>query len=475
MNKMLVFILSVFISVVGFTQTNTISGRANAYVGQEVKVYFYKDYLSLLKTEVARTEVKTDSTFQLNFSNYKTQKIYVEIGPNFFSMYVQPEGQYNLFVTPGTPYEGQGTTGVDAEFYFLELSPDDINYKILVFEDEQLAFLENFYGQKSVNPTSFVVQLEKFKEDISTKYKSDTSLFLKTYIRFSIADLDNLAYLGERNEYEKYDFYLKKYPVSYDNDRYMNYFTHYYQKYEAQLSNEAHEGLEKGIHAGSPSVVMNALGKDYTLQNVRIRELVMIDILSDIYHTNLFDKEGIIHILDSLSVKSLFPEHMEIASNIKFRLLDLVPGSSMPKIQFSVNGKVKTLEDYKGKHLYIQFLSKEMKASLDDIKLLAQIQQRFGQYIQYVTVLVVDKNDPLLKNATSFIKEYKISWDLAVVDKDDELLSKISVVKYPYYILIDAASYIVAAPALSPRPDSNYNTIDNLLINITRYYKNMEK
>lgn len=464
-------LVSTIVSAQSFSK---IVGTAHDYVGQEVKVYFYEDYLSNMRTQIASTNVKADSTFEISFKNEETRRLYIEVGKNNLSIYAQPGGEYNLFVTNSSPYQEEGLVGIDVEFFFVGLDTNDINYKIIVFEDEQLDFLKEYYNHRSIKSTDFVMNLEKFKNDVTEKYMSDSSQFLKTYIRYTIADLDNLAYLGERNEYEKYDFYLKSYPVSYQNDRYMSYLMHYYQKYEGQISEKAHEGFAEGIGYGSPTIIMNALGLDYTLGNVRVRELVMIRMLSEVYNSGLFYKKGIIQVLDSLSTNALFEEHKTIAKNIKYRLVDLVPGSEMPEITLNVLEGDKTLKDYEGKHVYFHFASSEVQQSIEDIKLIDRIQQKYGKYIEFVTVLTVAEDDPLLKDPLPFIKEHNISWDLMITTKNGDVVKAMNVNIFPYYILVDATSHVVAAPALTPRPNSNYETIENVLASIARYYRSMD-
>lgn len=311
--------------------------------------------------------------------------------------------------------------------------------------------------------------------DVSEKYAADTSRFFKAYVKYSVASLDNIAFLGQRNEYEKYDFYIKPETVLYQNDRYMDYVLNYYKLYEAQLSNEVNERFYNGVINSSPTVIMNALGGDYALKNVRLRELVMIKMLSEVFFTDVYPQTNILTILDSVSNNALFSEHKKIASNLKYRLLDLVPGTKMPDYSFMVNGERKFGSDYAGKHVYIQLVNQEIRKSIEDITLLKPIQQKYAKHIQVLTVLVVDEDDALLKDPSKFIKEHKITWDLSVVTKDDPALKKLNVNSYPHYVLADASGHVVAVPALSPRPNNEYETIENMFIGIARYYRLMGK
>jgi len=474
-NSFFVLLLCLFNAHLFAQAVTTIEGIAEAYVGEEVRVFVIDDYLSQLRTQVASTTVEKDSTFKVSFFNNETRKLRIEVGKNHLHIYTQPKGKYNLFVSNSSPYVDERASGVDVEFFFLDLDSTDINYKILMFEDYQLNFLERNYYHRSIKSINFVSKLDTFKIEVAKKYEADTSQFFKAYVKYSIAALDNLAFLGQRNEYEKYDFYIKHETVLYQNDRYMDYILHFYKLYEAQLPNEVNELFYKGVINSSPSIILNGLGGDYGLKNIRLRELIMIKMLSEVFYTDVYPQTNILAVLDSISTHAIFEEHKKIASNIKYRLLDLVPGTKMPVYSLMINGTRKFSSDYEGKHLYIQFISKDIKKSIDDLTLLRQLQQRYSTNIQFITILVSEEDDPLLKDPSAFIKEHKIAWDFSVILKNDPLLKKMNVSNFPHYLLVDAIGNVVSAPALSPRPNNDYETIENTFISIERFIRLMKQ
>lgn len=460
---------------VGAKSIVTVQGTAKSYVGNEVKVFIYEDYLSLIKTQVASTVVMEDATFKTSFFTEDTRKVLVEIGKNRLSLYIQPGGIYNLIIEENETNNPSNALTEELGFYFLGLDTNDINYKVLIYEDYQLNFLEKYYDKNTVKSTEFVSRLDTFKLNIENRYKADTNSYFKRYIKYSIAALDDLSFVGQRNEYEKYDFYLKSETVWYQNDRYMDYIKHYYNQYESQLSNEVSQAFYKGILKGSPTLIMKALGGDYALKNLRLRELVLIRMMGEVFYSGQYPQTNIITVLDSLSNHALFEENKSIATNITFRLLDLRPGTQMPDFSLTIEGEKKYKKDFSGKHVYFQFVNSNTRASLSDIKLLAPIYPKYAKYIDFVTVLVVeDEDDPLFKDPSPFIKEHGISWDFSIITKDNTVIKSFGVTKYPYYILMDAVGYVVSAPALSPRPNNEYETIEKNLFPIARYYRHHE-
>lgn len=454
---------------------NTIKGVAADFIGDKIEVYFIDDYISEMKTRVAYSNVQEDSTFKVSFFNSETRKLFIQIGKNHFYIYAQPNGSYTLNIEAPPTYLGKKPTGTDLEYFFIGLDSTDINYKILMFDNKKFDFLDGFRQNTSSKAVDFVAKLDTFKQEITNEYKPDTSQFLKTYIKYSVAFLDDLPYFGQRNAYEKYDFYIKPESVWYQNDQYMSYIKHYYELYEAQLSEDVDEAFYQGVVSSSPTLIMRALGGDYAMENIRLRELIMIKMLSEVFYNEDYSKTNIITILDSLSDKALFEENKQIAQNIEFRLLDLEPGAKMPDFSLNVKGKEKYKKDYQGEHTYIQFVNKVSPESINDLKLLYPLQQKYSKYVTFVTVLVTLPDDPLLKDPSAFIKEHKIAWDFAVVTEDDPIIKKLQVVNVPYYILMDATGSVVAAPALTPRPNNEYKTIDNVFFGIKRYYERRAK
>ncbi len=471
----LLFLISSGLIVSAQQPITTLEGFANDYVGKEVKVFFIEDYLSQLRTQVASTMVEADSTFKMSFYNSQTRKVRVEVDDNYFHIYLQPGADYQLFVGATSPYVDKNAKAVEVEFFFLGLDSTDINYKILMFEDYQYNFLQSYYHPRAIKSTRFVEKLDTFKLNITKQYQSDTSRFFKTYVKFSVASLDDLAFVGHRNEYEKFDFYIKPETVWYQNDRYMGYILHYYKLYESQLSKSVNEKFYEAVIQSSPSLAMNALGGDYALMNLKLRELIMLKMLSEVFFTKDYPQTNILTMMDSVANHALFSENKIVSSNLKYRLLDLVPGTKMPEFSLMIDGKKKYVSDYSGKHTYIQFVSIDLQKSLNDLELLYKLQQKYSKNTQFVTVLVADKNNPLFNNPIPFIKEHKIAWDFAVIEKNDPMLKRMNVTTFPHYLLMDAEGVVVAAPALTPRPNNEYETIELMLIQINRKYRAFEE
>lgn len=440
----------------GYTQ-NMASGK--------VEIFEIEDYLSLYEKKIGSAEIKSDSTFVLRFHTDRTQKVRIKVNNNYFFTYVQPKGNYTLYIKDKSPYNPERPEGNLVEYFYGGLDENDINYKIIFFEDEMLDFLRNNFRRTDVGAREFMYKLDTFNLEIEEKYKDDTCTYFEVYRRYGLAGLDDLSIIGSHNSIQKFDFYLKPFTVSYNNDRYMEYFLKYFENYHYRLSRPKEQVFYNALVQSSPSLLMNALNNSYEVKhNLRVRELVMIKMLSDVFYNEDYPQEPILNVLDSLTEHALFKEHKAIASNIRRRLIELKPGGRSPNFVINVNGVEKQKGDYYGKYHYIHFVNTDFKNSMAELELLRVLYNKYGGTTQFTTFIVNNSNESLEK----IKKKYDIQWELVEIEKEDAIVDAFQIKTFPQYVLIDRQGYVVAAPALGPRPNGDYKTIERQLIAISR-------
>lgn len=459
-----------FLFFIGFSigQSVTINGVAPSYVGSSIEIYKIADFFSNIETLITSSTVKEDSTFTLSFNIPVTQKIVVKSKNNKGFLFVQQGGSYDIFFPEKDKFDPYKPTGNSVEVGFYNLDSTDVNYKILGFQRWIDHFVGNNYYRKNTDPKAFSESLDRFKANVEKAYKEDTSTYFKTHVRFSIAGLDNIQTTSERGRDEKHDFYIKHTPIQYNNEVYMSYISDFYQNLIPRLSNEVNQSVYEGVLKSSPTLVMKALGGEYTLINLRIRELIMIKSLSEVYNSSDFPQTNIATILDSLSNKCLFQANQEIAKNLYHRITELVPGVKAPDIVFIGDQKAtKTLYNFNGKHLYIHFFDPESETSEKEVPLLIEEFEKYSKHVQFVSVYKTNK--PLSTEAEALIQT--ISWDVYGMSETSSLWKNYRIEAYPQYTLIDAAGYIVASPALGPTPNGQYETIDKTFFYIQRAWE----
>ena len=464
MQKSLLF-LFLFLSIKSvFAQTVSITGFTPGYVGKTLSLYKIQDYFSMSEALLASTTVAPDSTFSLVFDSPIEQKVILKSSNNKGFMLVQPGADYRVYFPQKDKYEPFKPSGTEVEIAFIDLDSTDLNYKVLGFQRWVDYFIGNNYHLKNIDFKQFVSNLDLFKTNVEKAYKEDTSVYLKTHIRFTFAGLDNIPNAAERNRYEKYDFYIRNTPVYYDCETYMTYIGDFYQKFVPRLSNEANQAVYEGVLHSSPSMIMKALGTEYTMSNIQIRELVMMKMLAEEFHSQDFPQTNILTILDSLSERALFKTHRMIAGNLKAKLTELVPGGKAPEFVLIQLGKdTKTLRDFSGKHLYIHFMDPQSIHTKQELPLLTEIYNMYKDYVQFVSVC---KEADFDDEAKALLKQFK--WDVYVLPESNAIWKKYGIEAFPQYTLIDAAGYVVSSPALAPTPNGQYQTIDETFFYIKK-------
>ncbi|MBI1837390.1 MAG: thioredoxin family protein [Flavobacteriia bacterium] len=468
MKSTVLFIFSLLFVVNSFTQktTITIKGYAPAYIGKTIEVYKIQDYFSMTEELLSTTIVQKDSTFEFKLNSNEIQKIIIRSNKNKSYLYVQPSGNYEVFLPEKDKYDPFRPSGNTVELTLYNLDSNDINYKVLGFNRWVDDFIGNNYYIKNSKPIEFIKELDTFKMNAEKAYAQDTNQYFKTYVKFTFASLDEIQSIGNRNKDEKHDFYLKHNTVMYNNDVYMQYLIKFYENLMPRLAIETAAKVNLGIEKSSPTQIMKALSGEYTLINLRIREIAMIKMLSEEYYKGENYQTNILTILDSLSKKCMFKNNEIIAKNAKLRLLELVPGAKTPDINFvSADGSIKNIKSYNGKHVYLHFYNPLSLNCNNEIPLLLKLYETYKNDVNIITIYPANEkyNEADLKLLKT------IPWDKFEITDNDPLLKSFKVENYPYYVLIDQMGYIVSSPSLGPQPNGQYETIEKTFYFIHDY------
>lgn len=477
---LLVSIALLAMSQSAFSQKTTeVKGYAPGYVGQKIELYEIEDYFSMREALIATTMVEADSTFKFSFFNEKTQKVILKSNKNKGFLYIQPNAKYEVFMPSKNKYDAYRPDGNSVEISFLELDSTDINYKILSFDKWTNNFLGTYFYTKQINGLEFVMKLDTFKMNVENAYKLDTSLFFKTYVKYTIAGLDDIQFKGTRNRYEKFDFFLNNAPVVYESDVYMDYLASFYENIFSRLEMEVNNRVYLGLLKNSPSLIMRALGDEYTLRptiiknptpgmkpgNTKLRELIMIKGLSEVFYSGEFPQTNILSVLDSVAKFSIFKTNGIIAKNMIYRLTELVPGSKAPDFVIkNQKGENVSLRNYTKKHLYIHFFDPSTRESAKDLELLNPIYAKFQGDVNFISIYV--KNDKLTKKQIETLKS--LPWETFELEADDPIFKAYHIESLPLYVLLDAYGYIVNVPALGPKPNGQYLSIDKIFFDIKK-------
>lgn len=468
MNRyLLLFFTSILFSQTYGQALTEINGFAPAYVGKEIELYQISDFITMREERIASSTVKADSSFSLVFNLDETRKLILKSGNNKANLFAAPAAKYEVLFQEKNKYDPYNPSGNFVEVIFYNLGKEDINYKVLEFNRWNDEFVARYYTKHNADTKYFVARLDTFKLNVEKYYKADTNdRYFNYHRKYTIAKLDDLRFVGNRNQYEKYDFYIRSTPIYYQNEAYMEYLMHFYEKLLLRINAELNNKVYLGILKSSPTAISKALSQEYTLsKQYKLRELIMLKTLSECYFDKDYPQTNILTILDSVSKGALYPENKIIAQNIRFRLTELSQGSRAPDFLLKDEGKDLTLQSFQKKYLYLFFVDPTSMDNMKQMNLLKPIYERYKEQFNFVMVYKENPNVDFskLKN--------ELPWKVISGKETNSIFKSYNVVNYPYYVLIDPFGYVISAPALGPIPNGSYDTIDKIFFMIQKALK----
>jgi hypothetical protein len=441
----------------------TLKGIAPSYVGQKIDFFEVVDYFTYDDSLIGSVIVGKDSTFSISIDFVKEQKVIVRPPKCKGFLFVTPGQLYNLIIQESES-KNPNFPDKEIEIDFINLSKKDINYKIIVADEFMNAFLGDNFNKKTLNSPLFKSRLDSLKKDLGIVFKNDSSLFLNLYLKYNFASIDQIPYKGAPSQLEKYNLYLNNVPVAYQSEMYMRYIRNYYKNLLDLFPSEMSDRIYKSIIGIDPYDLFTVFGKDATLKNHRLRELVMLKSLADEYYKGRYPKSNILSMIDTVYVNSRFSENKRIARNIVLRLTELKAGNPAPFFQLCSN-EVDTSKAYvTGKYTYIQFLSSTSETYLKELQALKASYNAYNKFVEFITVLVNDNQ--LEKKPREFVD--KLPWKKHIVASSDSILKLYLIENFPSYVLIDDEGLISAFPALGPTPNGNLETIEHDLYSVKK-------
>lgn len=445
----------------------TIHGRTEArYKNKTIVATKYQDYMSYELEELGRAQVNKDGKFEMNLPVAYTTQIQLHCEAAQGPMYVQPGAQYHILLNaPDSLQKNAWVEKIRIDFDTLETY--DINNLVLDFNSRQDDFM--YYNFTLIGKQTFNDRLDTFKIYLSKVYKDVHNPFFSDYVAYSVAETEMM---GPARKDETaflqmiYSKYILNKPVGYHHDRYMSFFNKFYSDMFKMVSTSDEMDLYRGINKyASPKLVKKILEKDVMMKEKRISEMVLLRSLQQEYYNIEFDKEMILTMLDSVANFSAYDEHKTMAKNIKRRLTYLNKGSLSPG--YALLNQLDSLvtdEKFKGKFQYIMFWSTDNVQSINEMRLMKGLYEKYKWDVEFVSINVDD--DPnLMKN---FLRKNPYKWTFLHHGKDKTIRKQYNATGLPQFYLVDPEGMLIQAPALKPSPSGTDKTIDETLHRIQK-------
>lgn len=443
-------------------------GTAEEYANAEIKFYKYQDRITFLKDEVFTVKFDSNGVFDCSFDVDKITYVFAEFGIYFTYFYAEPDKSYEL-IFPEYVNRNEGDmlnpffTPTEMQIGMKNLAKTDLNYLILDFD-----YFYNKYHDLNLNQiyrNGLESDIDTFINKINLRYENVDNQYFKEYKKFRIAALKNIATQKQYESVLVYSHYTKN-DVLYDNPAYMDLFNNIYDDYfDKYLVSPRGASLYAVINYGhSISRLNRLLSEDVELRTPQFRELVMLKGINDAFSNDNLKWLPLLLTLDSLYISTKYPEHKMIAQNIADNILTMAKGTiALPFELPDTAGDIRTLAEFKGKCLYIEFANTQSYTSQIEFESLKKIYDRYKGVCLFVTILT-DKDK---ERAKKFIVDNELKWTFLFAEDNSKVLSDYKVSTFPTYFFIDKYGTLVLSPA--PAPSENFEKY------LFRYLEKMKK
>ena len=441
-NTLLLF-FTLFIGFQLNAEETVVQGSIKGFDSKTIKIGVYKDYITNEKEWLAE-EIITEGNFKLSFDLAEINQVVLKIEDKETSLFAEAGSVYNI----GLSFDEEANRG-QAFNKFLNLSfpfpkATELNQQIKSFNRAYQDFFAANYAKMMYKGAS--KETEAFLNSWTQKKESMSNLFLKNYITYALANLEDIS--GGSNKTLE-STYIKEQPILYRHKEYMNFFTQFYQEDFDQLTLKS--GSQKMMKAlmfeESLDRALEELNILKGFESAELTELYLLFGLYEVYHKKVINQESSEKILKQITEKGQSDENREIDANI-LKALERY-GKSMQAVNFSLldaQGEKHALQDYRGKQVYLSFWSNASIPSLRELKVMQKLHEEYGDKVHFVSINLDD--DETINQTVVAKNNYK--WDFLHFGGNYELREAYQVTTVPSYFLINEQGGISKAFAEGP-------------------------
>jgi len=453
----IVLVLTVFLSFFSNAK-GKIVGYAPEFYGETATLYAYTDFFTMTKVVIGEGVVGKDSVFTIDNKVGTTMKTLLVIGKTQTELYVMPNASYTLEyfkpVNEVISFTNQNVTPI-----FYNLDSTDVNARILKYNNAFDKYI--YYNRKNIARHGFKTYLDSFKILAYSAYSDmQNEPFFINYVRFNIAIMERANRKREENNAKVAEFfnYIEPYPVFPHNEQYIEFIKGFYDDNFDSYNTSIKAGVILAIDNQSPTRLMEALKKDKFLQKEELREMIMINMLGSSYYKRSYSRQNISVILDSVSTFGLYKSNRVMAKNMINFLTRVEKGYPAPEINMELDsGKVLSWKQFEGRFVYVNFFATWNQPSVNEMKLIESLKEKYGEYISFVSFCVDESEEKFKAYKTAHASQ---NWDIYYIGKKSDLMEKFNVVTIPAYYLIGQEGEMALSFANGPAPDGVGLTIE---------------
>jgi len=470
--QILIIIFFFFISSLNASKT-VIKGKSSFFKGKELILYTFSDYISSKKNQIGFTTIHQNGSYSFEFEATATKKVYLKIEDKTTSLFIKPGEVYNINIVYSKKINKGRVYDKQLSLVFNFPVPTELNQQIGKFNRNFDEFIANNRVLFEKRNHSIEPKLKTFKVKMLKEAQISNSKFVKDYIKYSIASVQNSldvsykkvdAQNSQNTKANLYLEYLNKKPILYNNPEYSSFFKAFFKGELKKLSLKVQGfDISKAINdKSSYQALSKALEKYPFLINNEFKDLFMLNGLLEISKDKYFTKDNIIAILKEIQTHSNFVEHKKIAENIMYRITKKKFGRGSEAAPFQLKDQTKkllSLSDFEGKPIYINFWANWSIPSQKEMKIMQILHKKYKNKIHFISICA---DNDFNKMVTFLSKNKNYNWTFLHIGNEASVLSDYNVATFPTYILLNKNLKVIKAPAGRPGGTAERATEDNI-------------
>lgn len=454
-NKSLIYkLLAILIGWVGYltAQPVTITGVASFAKNEEIRLLVFNDLINNVPTVAATDKIDKNGHFKLSCTINEIKLCQLAIRTTKAEFLLVPHVRYDFEIATDTVLFQL----INPEHYggYLEITntrtdTNDLNYKINRFSNYFNKAM-NYYGFKLTydhDIAYYDTLMNLLHSHFDYQYNPDN--FYQSYLYYTCGMLDRLCF--PKDYLRIYRDYFDNDRILYNNPAYMMLFNENYAGYLYNSRYISKHLLTETINEEPDYLkLFNEIGRDPQLTNERIRELVIIKNLIELYGNEEFDKGNIIKLLQYVKATSHFPDHIPFVENA------LQKFTSEQKSTYELNfknpkGKKFDLKQFAGKPIYAQVFQSDCLDCIREMMILKELAKEYGEDIQFLSINI----DPDPSTFEQFHKNYgeMFDWPMVHFNGAYQWLLENEIETLPEYFILNEDGNIINRYV--PAPEQN--------------------
>ena len=435
-------------------QEVTLTGNEPDYKGDEITFSVYTDLISQQETELCSTKVQENGNFKCTFSIDETRKVFTKLGVYRAYLFVEPGKTYNIAL----PQKQEKTKSQKLNPYFSNYpyhigikneANHNLNAHIYNFFKEYNHFCNK--NARNLDNTRHKTDSVLSSLDQFTNYSDPFYNVLKKYKTEGL----KLKLYGNSVQLKKELF--NDTSIYYHNPAYRELFNttfqDYFKDFAARHGFLIHHVIETNKNI---SKIDSIIKKDTLLKdNPRLRELVILKGLHDLFYADKLPKKAIIATIDSFANWTDNSYHRKIAQNIKRKITKLLVGYEAPGFcLYDRDSNKVCLNDLKGEYVYLGFCNKLNYTCLKNYKILKNLHKKHKQHFRIVTISTADSFEKM----KAFANQKEYNWTFLHWGNNQNVLKKYNIKTMPTYYFINPDGKLRLSPAPKPNEDIEQKT-----------------